>query len=268
LSHLWADYNQLSDTIPNFNLPNLQLLHLYANRLTGKLPSFYRTNLRELRAEVNQLSDTIPNLNLPNLEWLWIGRNQFTGKIPAFNLPKLSSLDVQFNQLSGSLPNANVPKLSQFWADHNQLTGTIPPFNYAFLSVLHLHNNQLQGCIPALLKTQCPLLSATGGNISANPNLTTQSWANYWNLNEGACRTATSDFNEIQVSIAPNPVTDWLTIRSTQTPKPILIYNAFGQLLERIVPTADPIQLNWTAYRSGIYFVQIQGKLYKVVKQE
>jgi Secretion system C-terminal sorting domain/Leucine Rich Repeat len=247
-------------------MPNLQVLDLYNNRLTGKLPYFNHTNLSQLRVESNLLIDTIPNFNLPNLEVLSVSYNQFTGQIPNFNLQKLLYLNVEMNQLSGSIPNASLPKLVHFFASSNEFRGNIPPFTYDSLKVLQLHNNQLQGCIPVIIKTRCTKLGAAGGSISGNPNLATQSWANYWNLNEGVCTTSTDDLSTIHIEIMPNPTNNWFTIRYDEMPKEILVYNSLGRLLQNIVPALEQVQIDMSAYATGIYFVKVQNTMHKIVK--
>jgi hypothetical protein len=143
----------------------------------------------------------------------------------------------------------------------------IPNFNLPKLRILYLAQNRLEGCIPAGLKTNCPLIGAMNGDINFNPNLATQNWANYWNLNEGRCVTATADLKGIQVTIAPNPVTDWFTIRYDAMPNKILIYDSVGKLLETVVPMPEQIEIDWSHYPSGVYLMHVQNKIYKIVKQ-
>ncbi|MEO0043385.1 MAG: hypothetical protein RL329_2833, partial [Bacteroidota bacterium] len=83
---------------------------------------------------------------------------------------------------------------------NNQLTGSIPNFNLPSLNRLHLTSNQLTGCIPTAIKTNCPRIGVLGGQISNNPNLATQSWANYWVNGEGACSTTTTTQESITAS--------------------------------------------------------------------
>ena len=72
--------NQLTGTIPNFNLPNLQELYLNSNQLTGMIPNF----------------NTLPDLVL-----LYLNSNQLTGMIPvSYNtLINLKYLDIRNNPL-------------------------------------------------------------------------------------------------------------------------------------------------------------------------
>jgi Leucine-rich repeat (LRR) protein len=148
LQSLNLSWNQLNGTIPNFNLPNLQHLDLNINQLTGIIPNFNLSNLSYLDLGANQLSGSIPNFNLPNLQYLDLRYNQFSGSIPNFNLPNLQDLDLRYNQFSGSIPNFNLPNLLKIWLNFNQLSDRIPNFNLPNLQDLRLGNNRLSGSIP------------------------------------------------------------------------------------------------------------------------
>jgi len=141
LQSLSLGANQLSGSIPNFNLPNLTRLHLAENQLSGSIPNFNLPNLKELWLSSNQLSGSIPNFNLPNLENLTLYHNQLSGSIPNFNLPNLTRLHLAENQLSESIPNFNLPNLKELWLAKNQLTGSIPNFNLSELTGFSLDSN-------------------------------------------------------------------------------------------------------------------------------
>jgi gliding motility-associated-like protein len=182
LQGLYLNDNLFSDNIPVFNLPQLKNLYLFNNQLTGAIPSLSLPNLQHLYLHTNRLNNTIPTLILPSIITLHLYNNQLIGSIPTFDFPVLQDLNLSINQLSGTVPLLNFPALRGFYINDNLLTG----------------------CIPQEIKTRCPLITATGGNISNNPNLTTQSWANYWNNGEGACPY----FNIDKVRITPtNPTT-------------------------------------------------------------
>jgi Secretion system C-terminal sorting domain len=230
-----VDGNNLVGTIPNINLPNLQKLILVGNKLSGSLPNFSLLNLQELELSYNQLSGNIPNFNLPNLQGLGLGSNQLSGNIPNFNLPNLQGLVLSSNQLSGSIPifnflnlrilylglnklsgnipNFNFPILQTLELSSNVLTGSIPNFSLPNLTRLYLSTNQLSGCIPQGIKTNCPLITATGGDISTNPSLNTQSWGNFWNNAEGACITCAAPATPLVSSITSTDVkVSWVAV--------------------------------------------------------
>jgi hypothetical protein len=74
--------------------------------------------------------------------------------------------------------------------------------------------------------------------------------------------------SEIHVIIAPNPTTDRVTIDYQGfTPKKIQIYNAVGDLQQVVPPVSDQFILDMSPYGNGIYFVQLDEKVFKIVKQ-
>jgi len=132
----------ISGNIPDFsNLPNLQSLELGDNQLSGSIPDFSKlSNLQHLHLWNNQLSGSIPDFsNLSNLQSLSLSNNQLTGNIPSFsNLPNLHSLDLSRNQLTGSIPNFNLPALKRwFMLGSNCLSGIIPKFTSFDLAKLN-----------------------------------------------------------------------------------------------------------------------------------
>ncbi len=167
--------NNLVGTLPDLNLPNLEVLTLHDNKLYGGIPNFSTlTKLSDLDLSYNKLSGNIPDFsNLTNLSSLNLEGNSLSGAIPNFsslnnlseldlsgnhlndiipnfnNLPKLSDLDFRYNKLSGNIPDFNdLVNLSELYLTRNQLNGIIPNFNLPNLSRLYLNENQLNGNIP------------------------------------------------------------------------------------------------------------------------
>ncbi len=166
LTVLYFYNNQLTGSIPNFNLPNLTELSLADNQLDGSLPDFSNLpNLTGLHLSGNQLSGPIPDFsNRPNLTYLYLMNNQLSGPIPNFNnLPNLTFLYLDRNQLSGPIPNfSNLPSLTGLLLYENQLSGPIPEFsNLSNLTFLFLMNNHLNGTIPNLDWSSFNLFSLT-----------------------------------------------------------------------------------------------------------
>jgi Leucine-rich repeat (LRR) protein len=163
--------NQLNASILNFTLPNVQRLNLSFNQLSGNIPNFNLPSLQSLDLGCNQLSGSIPNFNLPNLQVLSLGCNQLSGSILNLNLPNVQWLDLGCNRLSGNIPNFNLPNLRVLGLSQNQLSGSIPNFNLPNLQGLELYNNQLSGSIPNFNLPNLRVLGLSNNQLSGTiPN--------------------------------------------------------------------------------------------------
>ena len=200
--------NNLSGTLPNLNLPQLQSLTLSGNNLSGQVPDFSGLpQLRYLDLSYNNFSGIIPNFALPQLLALSLDGNSLT-TLPNFsNLPFLRTLSVEGNQLgagtfalpslsgcpllqslllsgnglSGNVPDFGLPALNVLRMSDNQLSGTLPTFGGTpNVQILELTNNQLTGTIPDFDLGQLTVLSLDYNSLSGSlpsfsnmPNLTT-----------------------------------------------------------------------------------------------
>ena len=83
LTYLLMLQNRLDGTIENsfVNNTNLYYIHLYGNRLTGKVPAIESTRLYYLYLHYNQF-DEFTGIFTPNLRRLFLSVNQITGAIP------------------------------------------------------------------------------------------------------------------------------------------------------------------------------------------
>lgn len=144
--------NNMSGSIPVLNLPELKMLSLGFNQLSGTLPSFATCpKLHVLYLASNKLSGTIPSFaELSNLEELNLSVNQFTGSVPDFKTPNLRSLNLSANALTGTLLGTlNLPFLQRMVITDNKISGTIPDFTGLFkLEELTLSGNALTNTIP------------------------------------------------------------------------------------------------------------------------
>jgi Leucine-rich repeat (LRR) protein len=154
--------NGLSGSIPDLSaLTNLEQLRLYANQLTGGIPSSLGSlpSLDRLDLYNNELTGSIPSAlgDLTSLRYLSLRQNQLTGSIPASlgNLSSLLSLHLYENELSGSIPAAlgGLSNLQQLDIGGNSLDGSIPSElgNLTNLQALGLYRNDLTGSIPSSL---------------------------------------------------------------------------------------------------------------------
>jgi Secretion system C-terminal sorting domain len=82
------------------------------------------------------------------------------------------------------------------------------------------------------------------------------------------CSTGTGDINLSNVQLYPNPTTGLIMVEHQGISlSNILIFNAIGRLIQRVEATAEQTQLNLNEYANGIYFVKVQDKVFKVVKE-
>ena len=141
LKTLWLSNNQLSGSIPNFQLPEIQSIDLANNNLSGAIPAFNLSNLMELGLANNKLTGTIPALNTPKLAWLRLNNNALTGNIPNWTFQDLQGIYLQSNNLTGTLPDLKLNDLRHFNIDSNALQGSLK-HNFPNLWELNLANNK------------------------------------------------------------------------------------------------------------------------------
>ena len=68
-------------------------------------------------------------------------------------------------------------------------------------------------------------------------------------------------------SIYPNPASDFVKISSTSSqPSVVKVYNCLGMLVEEFEMNSEEIEINVSDYNSGVYFVEVDGEVVKVVK--
>ncbi|KAF5183121.1 Leucine-rich repeat receptor protein kinase ems1 [Thalictrum thalictroides] len=165
LSIVYIENNKLSGPLP---VDIGKLFRLFAfgvsgNRFTGSIPSSISqlTKLSQLKLDGNLFTGQIPDgiREMKNLTYLNLEKNQFSGKIPDFftSLTDLRILSLGYNKLTGELPptlSALAPLLRFLEISHNVLTGKIPDYlsNFQQLDTLDLSSNQLTGTVPTSFK--------------------------------------------------------------------------------------------------------------------
>ncbi|XP_040380321.1 receptor-like protein kinase 5 [Oryza brachyantha] len=171
MEYLDLSQNSFTGGIPPaiWNLPKLQFLYLYSNKLAGDVVingKIGAANLTEIDISVNQLTGLIPESfgSLMNLRYLNLNTNKFSGKIPEViaQLPALEFLLLFQNNLAGQLPaelGKHSPVLRDIQVDNNNLTGPIPEgvCENRGLWIISASANRLNGSIPAGLAA-CPAL--------------------------------------------------------------------------------------------------------------
>ena len=175
--------NDLMGTIPAVAWPNLQILDVEENMLSGQVyVDLMSSALLSYRVSFNFLTGTVPAvLDAPELRELWIAGNAVTGTIPdtignlrmlgtfpfilwrksaaSWGLCSLTfqqlfflteSINAYENNLVGTLPSQlGLLDLTNFQAHGNRLTGTIPEefWQNSNLKDLRLEDNRLTGSL-------------------------------------------------------------------------------------------------------------------------
>jgi len=79
-----------------------------------------------------------------------------------------------------------------------------------------------------------------------------------------------ADFNTIKISYSPNPVTNFLDVKSNEILKSISIMNALGQIVYFKNFNNTELQLDLANLSAGSYFVKVQGderqNVFKIIK--
>jgi len=153
LQNIYLGRNAIEGDIPDFDLPQLRILNLNQNELTGDLFDFTGLPLlEELIIGSNNLTGTIPDYqNMPLLRTLEIVGNEIISEIPDFTgMPDLRNLQVGFNPLEGEIPDfSNLPNLKLLDVSRANMTGNLPDFAASpNLEKLGVIGNELEGAVP------------------------------------------------------------------------------------------------------------------------
>ena len=150
--------NSLSGAIPDLSdLSSLVWLYLQGNALTGAIPAATALppNVQRLVLSDNALDQAIPDLNaLAALDWFYATGNALTGAVPtAARLPAgIQRIALGENALSGAIPDFSTrTSLTHLYLQGNALSGSFPTTLPTSLQVLHLGGNDLANAIPSQL---------------------------------------------------------------------------------------------------------------------
>ncbi|OEL31932.1 MDIS1-interacting receptor like kinase 2 [Dichanthelium oligosanthes] len=143
------------------NLTQLNTLYLFANELSGPIPTELGKliNMEILALSRNRFTAGIPVSlsNLTKITTIFLHENQITGFIPPElgKLANLQTLDLRSNKLTAAIPPslANLTKVTVLFLYENQITGSIPPELGKLVSLqsLDLSSNNLTAAIPVSL---------------------------------------------------------------------------------------------------------------------
>uniref|UniRef100_A0A0D3HN32 non-specific serine/threonine protein kinase n=1 Tax=Oryza barthii TaxID=65489 RepID=A0A0D3HN32_9ORYZ len=150
--------NNFSGHLPiEFGAPNLEVLVLSSNYITGHVPRSISNmqNLHYLDLSNNYFYGELPSM--PNLLYLLLSNNIFSGKFPSWlqSFSTLVFLDLSWNKLEGTIPTwiGELAGLRLLHISHNMFYGEIPVniTNLKQLQLLNLAGNNLSGSIPLSL---------------------------------------------------------------------------------------------------------------------
>ncbi|KAI3507332.1 hypothetical protein L1887_22300 [Cichorium endivia] len=166
LSYLNLSHNLLTGIQEPYFIPDLAVLDLHSNHLTGAIPAPPPT------ATFVDYSDNLFNSSLPesigtnlNVAYFFsVSNNLLSGEIPEAicNATFLKVLDLSNNQLTGRIPRCLIEyggSLGVLSLRNNNLSGRIEGIFPSFcgLNTLDLHGNSLEGEIPKSL-VNCNML--------------------------------------------------------------------------------------------------------------
>ncbi|CAI8591776.1 unnamed protein product [Vicia faba] len=140
LIHLELGFNSLSGNVPsciiNFT-PNLQVLTLQGNKLSGLIPQSYQTEntFKAIDFSNNNLQGQLPRalVNCGRLEYFDISHNNINDSFPFWlgDLPELKVLALSDNEFHGDIRcpdnmTCTFPKLHIIDLSHNEFSGSFP----------------------------------------------------------------------------------------------------------------------------------------------
>lgn len=197
---LYANNCGITNIPASFNLPELQQMTLYNNKIVA-LPESIKNSpkLRILNVSYNNLQ-SVPDMFAvtKNLSWLYLGYNKITS-VPAslWECRSISELELQSNEIVGELPQdpdafgahrsmntfniaynkfsgspiavQSFPAVGMIYLGDNAFTGDVPSEFYSRgLSVLTMNRNNFTGTIPLNLSSLVSLdvLKLNGNKLS------------------------------------------------------------------------------------------------------
>eukprot|EP00002_Diphylleia_rotans_P010516 TRINITY_DN2099_c0_g1_i2.p1 TRINITY_DN2099_c0_g1~~TRINITY_DN2099_c0_g1_i2.p1 ORF type:complete len:731 (+),score=104.79 TRINITY_DN2099_c0_g1_i2:618-2810(+) len=152
--------NNLTGTLPEFDIPRLLTVDLNSNRISGTIPySLGGAQMKFMDLSKNQLNGSLPRSfeNFASVEFMYLSNNRLEGTIPAgfWNLPKLFLVDLSHNRFCEELTPFISPTHDDYTyyyrylnLEGNQLFGNLGDWVFmtsAQINELNLKNNSLTG---------------------------------------------------------------------------------------------------------------------------
>ena len=87
----------------------------------------------------------------------------------------------------------------------------------------------------------------------------------------GACNedyTGINEKHDSNIEIYPNPAKDVIKLSAVgNQPSTLKIYNVSGAIIDEIDFNSNEIEINVSEYKSGIYYIEINDKTVKFIKE-
>ena len=87
----------------------------------------------------------------------------------------------------------------------------------------------------------------------------------------GACNgdyTGINEKHDSNIEIYPNPAKDVIKLSAVgNQPSTLKIYNVSGTIIDEIDFNSNEIEINVSEYKSGIYYIEINDKTVKFIKE-
>ena len=203
--------------------------------------------------------------------------NNLNGALPQeiSDLTQLNSIVLSRNNLSGNIPASigSMTKLKILVLNDNNLTDTIPSTlgNLNQLEDFDLSNNNLSGCIPESLQNLCNQGIGSYA-LGGNDDLSTTSWENYCNSQEGICGVSSVSTNhQSKLKVYPNPAKDIIRFNgdTDKIISHVKFTNSRSQIFYGVLNNDNSI--NISHWPEGVFFCRIfyedgTTKTIKVIK--
>ena len=171
-----------------------------------------------------------------------------------------------FNQPSAITFNVNGEMYITDYGNHKIRKTTYYDFDYSIVPNLPngLNFNIDTGEISGIPTTISPMTDYT---ISVSNPFGTSSFV--ISIEVGTLTTAT--FENSQMQLYPNPIQDFLNVRSSEIIRNITIYNTLGQEVKKLIPNQENFQIDFSTIEKGIYFLKMESNdtttVCKIVKE-
>ena len=157
LRYLWIKKNRLGGEVPDLsNLTDLRIISSSFNDFKGPFPDYLidgtMPDINLIEIAFNELTGRLPTIGENNLAMLGLGWNNLEGELPDLsNLTSMVNLGLDQNNFSGEIPDlSHMSRLRYLRANDNNFTGPVPMVdtNNEKLNFLYFQNNQMSGKVP------------------------------------------------------------------------------------------------------------------------